>query len=433
MIARYTRKEMAKIWEPEARFRYMLDVEKAVARVQAAQGIIPRKASIDIQKKSKFQIARINEIEKETKHDVIAFVSCVAENVGPSGKFIHYGLTSSDVLDTALSLQIRDAGNLLAETLETLISTLHKSAVKYKNTLCAGRTHGMHAEPTTFGYKLLGHAFEFKRNQKRLEAALEQIEIVKLSGAVGTYSAQSVLVEKKVGELLKLEQESVATQVIPRDRHAQVILAVAQIGSALERLSVELRHLQRTEVGEVVEGFTPGQKGSSAMPHKKNPISGENITGLARVLRSYVSVALENVALWHERDISHSSAERIMFPDVFIAADYMLSRMNDLIKGLYVNSQRMKENIDLSAGNLFSSHVLLALVDKGLSREEAYELVQKSSHGLKKNETLISALKKNKEVMSHLKTAELSTIFSGKRHTEVILKRFKELERDLKK
>lgn len=433
MIARYTRKEMAKIWEPEARFRYMLEVEKAVARVQAALGIIPRKASMDIQKKSKFQIARINEIEKETKHDVIAFVSNVAENVGPSGKYIHYGLTSSDVLDTALSLQVRDAGELLSKTLDQLIETLKKSSVKYKNTLCAGRTHGMHAEPTTFGYKLLGHAFEFKRNKKRLADALDQIEIVKLSGAVGTYSAQSVLVEKKVGDLLKLTQESVATQVIPRDRHAQVILAIAQIGSALERLAVELRHLQRTEVGEVVEGFTPGQKGSSAMPHKKNPISAENITGLSRILRSYVSVALENTALWHERDISHSSAERIMFPDVFIAADYMISRMNDLVKGLYVNAQRMKENIDLSAGNLFSSHVLLALVDKGLSREDAYALVQKSSHGLKKNETLLSALKKNKEVTNLVKVPELNSIFSGKRHTETILKRFKELERELQK
>ena len=432
MIARYTRKEMAKIWEPEARFRYMLEVEKAVARVQAAQGIIPRKAALDIQKKSKFQIDRINEIERETKHDVIAFVSNVAANVGPSGKYIHYGLTSSDVLDTALSLQIRDAGVLLLKTLDQLLETLKKSGIKYKNTLCAGRTHGMHAEPTTFGYKLMGHAFELKRNKKRLSDALKQIEIVKLSGAVGTYSAQSVSVEKRVGELLKLTPENVATQVIPRDRHAQVILALAQTASALERLSVELRHLQRTEVGEVVEGFTPGQKGSSAMPHKKNPISGENITGLSRILRSYVSVALENTSLWHERDISHSSAERVMFPDAFIVADYIVDRMNTLIKGLYVNAARMKENIDLSGGNLFSSHVLLALVDKGLSREDAYKMVQGVSHGLKKNETLLNALKKNKEVMSHLNTSELNTIFSGKKHTEVILKRFKELERDLK-
>lgn len=423
---------MSKIWEPEARFRYMLEVEKAVARVQAAQGIIPRKASADIQKKSKFQIARINEIEEQTKHDVIAFVTNVAENVGPSGKYIHYGLTSSDVLDTALSLQIRDAGQLLLKTLDQLLETLIKASVKYKNTLCAGRTHGMHAEPTTFGYKLLGYAFELKRNKKRLHEALKEIGIVKLSGAVGTYSAQSVSVEKKVGELLKLTPENVATQVIPRDRHAQVILALAQTASAMERLSIELRHLQRTEVGEVVEGFSPGQKGSSAMPHKKNPISGENITGLSRILRSYVIVALENISLWHERDISHSSAERIMFPDAFIVADYILNRMNTLIKGLYVDSQRMKENIDLSGGNLFSSHVLLALVDKGLSREEAYSLVQGVSHSLKKNETLLSALKKNKEIMSHLKVAELNTIFSGKRHTEIILKRFKELEKELK-
>ena len=336
-------------------------------------------------------------------------------------------------MDTALSLQIRDAGNLLLKTLDQLLETLKKSSIKYKNTLCAGRTHGMHAEPTTFGYKLLGYAFELKRNRVRLKTALMQTEIVKLSGAVGTYSAQSIKVEEKVGELLKLSPEDVATQVIPRDRHAQVILALAQTASALERLAVELRHLQRTEVGEVVEGFTPGQKGSSAMPHKKNPISGENITGLSRILRSYVSVALENTSLWHERDISHSSAERIMFPDAFIAADYMVDRMNTLIKGLYVNSARMKENINLSCGNLFSSHVLLALVDKGLSREDAYKLVQSVSHGLRAKETLLSALKKNKDVMGHLKVSELNTIFSGKRHIETISKRFKELERRIKK
>lgn len=431
MIARYTRKQMAKIWEPEARFRYMLEVEKAVARAQASLGIIPRKASTDIQQKSKFQIKRIEEIEAQTKHDVIAFVTNVAENVGPNGKYIHYGLTSSDVLDTALSLQMRDAGDLILEEIETLLEALKRSATKYKSTLCAGRTHGMHAEPTTFGFKLLGFAFELKRNQERVQTALEQIEIVKLSGAVGTYSAQSVAVEKKVSDYLKLSPENVATQVIPRDRHAQVVLAFAQLASGLERLSVELRHLQRTEVGEVVEGFSPGQKGSSAMPHKKNPISGENISGLSRIMRSYVSVALENVSLWHERDISHSSAERIMFPDLFIVMDYALSRMTKLIKGLYVDTQRMKDNINLSAGNLFSSHVLLALVDKGLSREEAYALVQKVSHSLKTGESLLNALKKDKEISKHLKTAELNIIFSGKRHIEGIQKRFKELERQV--
>jgi adenylosuccinate lyase len=421
---------MEKIWDAPSRFRYMLEVEKAVAKVQANLGMIPRKAALDIQKKSKFQMERIEEIEKETKHDVIAFVTNVAENVGPNGRFVHYGLTSSDVLDTALSLQIRDAGELLLETLEALIKALFVKANKYKNALCAGRTHGMHAEPTTFGYKLLGYLFELKRDHGRLEQAIEQISVVKLSGAVGTYSAQSEAVEKKVGELLKLTPETVATQVVPRDRHAQVILALAQLGASLERLAVELRHLQRTEVGEVVEGFTPGQKGSSAMPHKKNPISAENITGLSRMLRSYASIALENVALWHERDISHSSAERVMFPDAFILADYACARMTDLIKGLYVDTTRMKENLDISQGQTMSSHVLLALVDKGLSREDAYKLVQSASHSLKKNENLLQSLKRNKEVMGQLKVSELQAIFSGKKHIQSISGRFQKLSRE---
>lgn len=432
MIKRYTRKEMEKIWTSESKFQYMLEVEKVVAKVQAGYCIIPQKASQEIQKKAKFHLKRIEEIEKETKHDVIAFVTSVAESVGASGRYIHYGLTSSDVLDTALNLQIRDAGKLLLKTLDQLLRVLAQRVLQHKATLCVGRTHGMHAEPTTFGYKLMGHFFEFKRDYQRISDALEQMAVVKLSGAVGTYSAQSEKVEKRVGELLKLKQEQVATQVVPRDRHAQVLLSLAQLGAGLERLAIELRHLQRTEVGEVVEGFSPGQKGSSAMPHKKNPISAENITGLSRLLRSYGSLALENVSLWHERDISHSSVERVIFPDAFILADYAVARMSDLLKGLYVDKQRMKENFKLSLGQTFSSHVLLALVDKGISREDAYKMVQKSSHSLGLGEDLLKKLLKDKEVSKYLKSTELKSIFTGKRHIQAIQERFKALGKELK-
>ncbi len=423
---------MGALWNPESRFKYMLQVEIAVAQAQSQLGIIPKKAYSDIKNKSKFKVDEIDEIEKTTKHDVIAFVSNVAKYVGENGRYIHFGMTSSDVLDTALSLQIRDATHVVLESVSKLLEALEKIAIKHQKTLMAGRTHGMHAEPTTFGYKMLGHFFEILRAQKRIQAALEQIEICKLSGAVGTYSSQEDNVEEKVAQILKLKRESVATQVIPRDRHAQVILGLSQLGSSLERLAIDMRHLQRTEVAEVVEGFTPGQKGSSAMPHKKNPISAENVTGQARLLRSYAIVALENVALWHERDISHSSTERVMFPDAFILADYATHRMTELVKGLYVDKERMKKNMENSQGTLFSSHVLLALVDLGLSREEAYKIVQKVSHGLKPGQHLMSALLKDADSKIHLKSAELKKIFSGQKHIQSIEKRFKNLKKEMR-
>lgn len=422
MIERYTRKQMGEVWSLQNRFEKMKKVELAVAQVQASLGIIPKKAARDIEKKSSFDIVRIQEIELQTKHDVIAFVSNMAENVGESGRYIHYGMTSSDILDTALSLQTLEGISVLEKGIKELEKALQSQIKKHAKTLCAGRTHGMHAEPTTFGWKLSGYLAELNRNQARLKIAKKNMSICKLSGAVGTYSAQPIEVEKKVAQVLKLTPENVATQVIPRDRHAELMWSLAMIGAGLERLSVEFRHLQRTEVGEICEGFTPGQKGSSAMPHKKNPISAENLTGCARLLRSYAQAAMEDIALWHERDISHSSVERVIFPDAFILCDYALDRMTRVLNGLYVDEQRMLKNMELSQGQLFSSHVLLALVEKGISREEAYSWVQSSSHGLKPGQNLKQALVKNKKVMSLLTKTQLEDIFSGKKHKATIQK-----------
>lgn len=415
MIARYTRTEMGRVWEPKARFEKLLAVETAVAKSQAELGIIPRGAYLAIKKKSKFSVARIEELEKTTRHDVIAFVTNVAENIGEHGKFFHFGLTSSDVLDTATSLTLREAGDILTESIKKLEKAIGEKIKRFGKIPCVGRTHGIHAEPTNFGHKLSGFLAELKRNRRRVESSIEQASIVKLSGPVGTYSTSGEKVERKVGELLKLTQESVATQVIPRDRHAEVIYALASLMAGLERLSVEIRHLQRTEVDEVEEGFGKGQKGSSAMPHKKNPVGSENITGLSRMVRSFVSSALENIVLWHERDISHSSVERIMFPDAFILADFATDRMANIIRDLVVKSDRMKQNLNLSQGKVFSSQVLLALVEKGLSREEAYGLVQRVSHSLSKKSHFKDALGRDKEVKKYLKSNELRQIFDGKR------------------
>ncbi len=420
MIERYTRPEMGMVWDIENKFAKMLEVEIAVARVQASMQIIPRKAAESIAKKSKFSVKRISEIEKQTKHDVIAFVSCVAENVGEHGRFIHFGLTSSDVLDTAFSLQVREAGLVLMKSLSFLEKSLKNIARRHADTLCAGRTHGMFAEPTTFGFKMAGFLAELQRNKARIQQALSQFEIAKLSGAVGTYSSQSSVVEAKVAQLLKLKSEIIATQVIPRDRHAEVLNSLALMGAGLERLAIELRHLQRSEVGEVTEGFTKGQKGSSAMPHKKNPISAENITGAARLLRSYALAGFENIALWHERDISHSSVERVIFPDAFILADYALHRMAILIEGLDVHKKKMQENIDLSQGQLYSSQVLLALVDKGLDRELAYAHVQRLCHSMGRGDHLKDRILQDPELKRLLKPKEVSEIFKGTKNKKTL-------------
>ncbi|MBN8537904.1 MAG: adenylosuccinate lyase [Deltaproteobacteria bacterium] len=422
MIDRYSRPEMALIWEQDHRFGKMLQVELAVAKVQSELGMIPKKAYKVIQKKAKFSVKRITEIEAVTKHDVIAFVSNLAENVGEEGKYIHYGLTSSDVLDTAFSLQIQEAGAILLQSIQRLKNALKKLILQNEDTLCAGRTHGMYAEPTTFGMKMMGFLAEVERNEDRLLRAVEGVKICKLSGAVGTYSSQEMAVEKQVAKNLKLNPEVIATQVVPRDRHGDLLIHLGLYGAGLERLAVELRHLQRSELSEVVEGFTKGQKGSSAMPHKKNPISAENITGIARLLRSYGLVGLENIALWHERDISHSSAERVVFPDAFIVADYATHRMAQLLEGLQVNKKRMIENMEQSQGQLYSSHVLLHLVKKGLTREEAYSHVQRLCHSMGFGEHLKHKLLEDSEISKYFNKKELEDIFSGKKHREAIKK-----------
>ncbi len=427
MIERYSRPRMSEVWSQQNRFEKMLQVEKALAVTQAEEGLIPMAAASAIQKKGSFKLERITQIEAETRHDVIAFVSAVAEEVGPYGRFVHFGVTSSDILDTGLNLIISEAFEEIQKSIDKLDRAILKKIQKHRSTLCAGRTHGMHAEPTTFGLKLYGFLMELRRNRDRLERAVEQVKVCKLSGAVGTYSAMSPQIEKGVARRLRLRCEDVATQVVPRDRHCEVIVALALLGSGLERLSVELRHLQRTEVSEVCEGFSKGQKGSSAMPHKKNPISSENITGASRLLRSYSHAAMENIALWHERDISHSSVERVIFPDAFILSDYIVDRMAGVMEGLQVDVERMWENMEFSHGQLFSSHVLLALVQKGVSREAAYVMVQRSSHSLKKGESLKGALSEDQEVRKLLSQKELDEIFSGKRHLESIEKLIKGL------
>lgn len=420
MIERYTRPEMGLLWDADHKFGKMMQVEIAVAQVQAQMGIIPKVAAKTIAQKARFNVKRISEIERETKHDVIAFVSSLAENIGPHGKYVHFGMTSSDVLDTAFSLQVREAGLVLMGSINGLEKSLKTLVNKHAETLCAGRTHGMFAEPTTFGFKMAGFLTELRRNKKRVKDALDGMAICKLSGAVGTYSSQPAKVEAAVAKSLKLKIETVATQVIPRDRHAEMLLSLAMLGTGLERLAIELRHLQRSEVGEVTEGFTKGQKGSSAMPHKKNPISAENITGMSRLLRGYAVAGLEDVALWHERDISHSSVERVVFPDAFIVADYAVHRMSILLDGLDVNKKRMQDNMDSSQGQLFSSHVLLALVAKGMIREEAYALVQRLCHSLGYGEHLKDKLMGDDTVRELLKPKEIEEIFLGKKHKKAI-------------
>lgn len=419
MIQRYSRKQMSSLFSEQSRFELMKTIEIKVAQAQSECDMIPPAAYEAIKDIGELSVDRIREIEAVTRHDVIAFVQHMAEKAGDFGRYVHFGLTSSDVLDTALNLQVVRAGEIFSVTIEELISTLVNRSEEFRSTLCTGRTHGMHAEPTTFGFKLLGHAFEFERAYLRFLRAINQMRKVKLSGAVGTYSSQSPKVEEKVAASLGFEVEDVATQVVPRDRIAEVMIAIALIGSAMERLCVELRHLQRSEVKEVVEGFKKGQKGSSAMPHKKNPISAENLTGCARLLRSYVQPALENVVLWHERDISHSSVERVIIPDAFILVDYAISRLNDLVANLEVDSRQMKKNIDLSKGSLFSSHLLLALVEAGHSRDEAYSEIQRLTHQFPLEHLKVAFLSQS-PLRTSISPQKLEEIFSGKVHLESI-------------
>ncbi len=422
MIPRYTRPEMAEIWTPESRFRIWFEIEAHAATAMADLGIIPRSAAETIRAKgdaATFDIARIDEIERETKHDVIAFLTHLAEHVGPEARFVHQGMTSSDVLDTCLNVQLVRAADLLIGGVDRLLAALRTRAFEHKLTLTIGRSHGIHAEPTTFGIKLATFYAEFARARHRLEFARSEVATCALSGAVGTFANIDPRVEAFVAEALGLTPEPVSTQVIPRDRHAMYFAALAVVASSVERLATEIRHLQRTEVLEAEEYFAPGQKGSSAMPHKRNPVLTENLTGLARIVRSAVIPALENVALWHERDISHSSVERMIGPDATVTLDFALHRMASVIEKLVVYPENMRRNLDRLGGLHNSQRVLLALTQAGVSREDAYRLVQRNAmktweHGA----DFLAALQADDAVTEHLSAAALAEMFDMAYHTQ---------------
>ena len=412
MIARYTRPEMGRLWDIEMKYQKWLEVEIAVCEAWAEIGEIPRDALKLIKEKARFDIRRIDEIEKVVKHDVIAFLTSVAQSLGPESRFIHKGLTSSDILDTALALQIREACDLIMKDIRELMDVLKKQAYKYKDVPVIGRSHGVHAEPMTFGLKFALWHEDMKRNLARMKKAKEAISVGKLSGAVGTFSNIPPVIEEKVCKKLGLKPEPVATQIVQRDRHAEYLTTLALIAAAVEKIAVEIRHLQRSEVLEAEEPFMAGQKGSSAMPHKRNPIGCENLSGLARLVRSNAMAAIENIALWHERDISHSSVERVIVPDSSILADYMLNRLKGILERLHVYPKRMKENMEKSYGLFNSQRVLLALIDKGTSREYAYDLVQRVAMKSWKTETPFKKLlKKDREVRKYLSAGELDSIF----------------------
>jgi adenylosuccinate lyase len=379
MIARYTRPEIGEVWSQQRKLECWLEVELAATEAWAEEGAVPREAAEAARANAAFTVEAVEERERVTDHDVAAFVDVVSQAVGEHGRWVHYGLTSSDVLDTALALQLRQAGEIVLAGARAYRDALVERALEHRDTLCVGRTHGVHAEPTTFGLRLAGFAFEADRNLARLDDAFERLAYGKLSGAVGTYASVPPAVEARVLEKLGLKREDVATQVIPRDRHAALTSAIALAGAGLERFATEVRNLQRTEVREVEEPFGAGQKGSSAMPHKRNPIRTERITGLARVLRGYAQTGLENVALWHERDISHSGAERVILPDATIGLDYIQHLATGVATGMTVRTERMKENLELTHGALFSQRALTALVESGMSRDDAYRVVQENA------------------------------------------------------
>lgn len=379
MIERYSREEMKKIWDLQSKFQYYLDVEIAVAEAYAQLGTFPKEEISQLRQKAKFDLKRIDEIEAEVRHDVIAFLTCVNESLGDLAKYMHVGMTSSDVIDTAFALQIQDSGKIIKKDLDDTIQSLKDLANKHKNTVCIGRSHGIHAEVMTFGVKICSWIDILERQRDNFEHALEQIRVGQISGPVGTYSNISPEVEEVTCKNLGLKPARISTQIIARDYHAYFMQSLALIASVIEQFATEIRHLQRTEVLEVEEGFGKNQKGSSAMPHKKNPILSENLCGLARVVRANSIAALENIPLWHERDISHSSAERIIFPDSLILVDFMLNRFNSVVQNLVVHEKNMLKNTDKFGGIVFSQKVLLKLVEKGLTREDAYRLVQRNA------------------------------------------------------
>ncbi len=418
MIERYTLPEMGRIWTENAKFQSWLKVEIAACEANCSLGKMPEAALKEIRLNAKFEESRIKEIEKEVKHDVIAFLTNINEYVGDSGRYIHVGMTSSDVLDTGLSLQLKDSCELLLEEIEKLENEVRSLARKHKNTLMIGRSHAIHGEPISFGFKLAGWLAEILRDKKRLLILKESISIGQISGAMGTYANTNPEIEKITCELLGLKPDTASTQVISRDRHAEYVQTIALIGASLDRFASEIRNLQRTDVLEVEEGFSKGQKGSSAMPHKRNPIRSERVSGLSRILRSYVVTALENVPLWHERDISHSSNERIMLPDVSICLHFMLREMKEIINNLKVYPDNMLKNLNIYGGVIFSQKVLLLLVEKGMSREKAYSLVQKSAHQAWNNENgnFKENIEGDQEIMTLVSENDLKVCFDPSIH-----------------
>jgi adenylosuccinate lyase len=422
MIPRYTRPQMAKIWEPETRFRIWFEIEAHAATAMADIGMIPKQAAKviwDRGSKATFDVARIDEIERTTKHDVIAFLTHLAEHVGPEARFVHQGMTSSDVLDTCFNVQLVRAADLLIADLDRLLAALKTRAFEHKSTVTIGRSHGIHAEPTTFGVKLAQAYAEFSRAKDRMQLARKEVATCAISGAVGTFANIDPRIEDYVAKKMGLVPEPVSTQIIPRDRHAMYFATLGVIASSVERLAVEFRHLQRTEVLEAEEFFSEGQKGSSAMPHKRNPVLTENVTGLARMVRAYALPAMENVALWHERDISHSSAERMIGPDATVTLDFALNRIAGVVEKLVVYPDNMKKNLDRLGGLIHSQRILLALTQKGASREQAYALVQRNAMPVWRGEgDFLTLLKADKEVSAILPAAELEAQFDLGYHTQ---------------
>ncbi|WP_119418928.1 adenylosuccinate lyase [Desertibaculum subflavum] len=427
MIPRYTRPEMARIWEPENRFRIWLEIEAHACDAQAELGVIPKAAAKAVWERGKFEVERIDAIESEIKHDVLAFLTNLAEHVGPEARFVHQGMTSSDVLDTCLAVQLSQAADILLKDIDLVLAALKKRAFEHKLTVCVGRSHGIHAEPVTFGLKMAEAYAEFDRGKRRLQAAREEIATCAISGAVGTFAHIDPRVEEHVAKKLGLKPEPVSTQIIPRDRHAMFFATLGVIASSIERLATEFRHLQRTEVLEAEEYFSPGQKGSSAMPHKRNPVLTENLTGLARLIRSAVTPALENVALWHERDISHSSVERGIGPDATIHLDFALVRLASVVDKLVVYPENMRRNLDRLGGLVHSQRVLLALTQGGISREDAYRIVQTHAMKVWRGEgDFLGFLKADPEVTKSVPIKELEASFDlgyHLKHVDTIFRR----------
>ena len=417
MITRYSRKELVDIWSEENKYKIWLSVEIAAAEAMEKYKIIPKGVASTVKKKGKIKVNRIHQIESKVKHDVIAFLTSITEQAGLKARYLHQGMTSSDVLDTSLNIQLVQSGKILSNDIDKILSILKRKSKKYKLTPCIGRSHGIHAEPITFGLKLASYYEEFKRNQKRLKVAIDEISTCAISGAVGTFANIDPRVEIYVSKKLKLKPEPISTQIIPRDRHAHYFSVLGIIAGSIERLSTEIRHLQRSEVYELQEYFSKNQKGSSAMPHKKNPILSENLTGLARMIRSYVTPALENIALWHERDISHSSVERNIAPDANITLDFALARLANILENMVIYPKNMLNNLNLTKGLIFSQEIMLELAKTGVSREKSYKIVQNlAKTSFNKNLKLIDLVKKDKLISSKISHKQIDKIFSYSKH-----------------